>query len=457
MLSWSAQRKLIYLIGSLAVLFVLIYVPFLLFWHNAPTCSDKLQNGDETGVDCGGGCSQICIDTAVDPLVLWSRVFRVVPQVYSAVAYVENPNPNSEAPYAEYEFTFYDDAGNEIMRRTGATFIPQGQRFAVFEGVINFGTTTPARSTFSFTNIPNWRTGTALAKNIVVRNKALLREDTAPRIDATVSNQSQVYIPQAELVSIIYDALGKAVAASRTIVEDLSPGETQRVTFSWPQPFETSVSVCESPVDVALLIDRSGSMDDDGTDPPEPLTSVKAAAHLFIKQLAAEDRVSVISFDRNAQNHIATGLTFDKEEAERALDTIAITASSSSYTNIAGGLDEAVRVFDAVGSREGTRRAIVLLTDGMPTAPGESDTAAADTVQAATTARGLGLSVYAIGLGTSVDRKFLESLVSDPASYRGVVQTEDLNDIYTSLATEICARRPAVIEIIPRIPSADGL
>lgn len=453
MLSWSQQRKLLYLFGTLAVLFVLIYVPFLLFWHQTPTCSDGIQNGDETGIDCGGSCSQLCRNDAVNPVVLWTRHFRVVPNVYSAVAYLENPNPNSEAPYAEYEFVYYDAEGNELERVPGSTFIPQGKRFAVYEGVVEFKDVEPARVTFNFTKIPSWRDGKFTTSDITVRNKALLREETAPRIEATVFNQSQEYIPEAELVAIIYDSLGKAVAASQTIVEDLRPQETERVTFGWPMPFETSVSVCSSPVDVALLIDRSGSMESDGKDPPEPLTSVKQAAKLFVDQLVEDDRVAVVSFASDTTSHVNGDLSFVKDDVYKAVESINIVASSSSYTNLALGLETVSDIFTKIPSRPDTRRAIILLTDGIPTAQDDEVDPEEAATEIATTLENNGITLYAIGLGTAVNRSFLESLVSDPASYHGAAQSKDLASIYESLATEICAKKPAVIEIVPTLPA----
>lgn len=440
-----------YLVGALAVLFVFIYVPFLLFWYEAPTCFDGKQNGDETGIDCGGSCSQICRNDSTDPVVMWSRVFRVVPDVYSAVAYLENSNPTSEAPYAEYEFVFYDENGNEIERKTGATFIPQGRQFAVYEGTLRFPDKQPERVTFSFTNIPRWRDGTFNTKDIAVRNKALLREETAPRIEATVANQSNNYLDEAELVAIVYDALGKAVHASRTVVEDLRPNESEQVIFNWPMKFETSVSICSSPVDVALLIDRSGSMKEDNENPPEPLTSVKEAAQLFVDALTEEDRVSVVSFGTDATSHVPTGLTYDKSGAKLAVNSIGIIASSSSYTNLGGGIEQVLNIFDSLSQRPGTRRAIVLLTDGIPTAPGDAEDPEELTVMMSGQAQEKGVQVYAIGLGSGVNRSFLESIVSDPAGYKGATDSGDLSSIYSSIATDLCQKKPAVIEIIPKL------
>lgn len=450
MLSWTERRKIIYLIGTLAVLFVLIYVPFLLFWYEKPTCFDGKQNGDEVGIDCGGSCSQLCSNEVERPIVLWTRVFRVVPGVYSAVAYVENPNPTSEAPAVPYEFTFYDEGGNVVHTTTGATFIPQGSRFAVFEGAIPFSDTIPTRATFEIDATSSWRSGTFSSSDIVVKNKALLREATAPRIEATVTNESREYIEEAELVAIVYDALGKAVHSSRTIVEDLSPRETLRATFNWPMPFETSVSVCESPVDVALLIDRSGSMKEDNEDPPEPLTSVKEAAHAFVDALGEEDRVAIVSFGTDTTSHVSSLLTFDKENIKQSIDEITIGATTSSFTNMGGGIIQVLSIFDSVSQRPDTRRAMVLLTDGVPTAPDDEEDPEELTRVSARHALDDGINIYAIGLGSGVNRAFLESLVSDPSSYRGAARSDDLRAIYTSIATEICQKKPAVIEIIPK-------
>lgn len=57
---WALWRRIQYTIGlflSLSVVGVLIY--FINFYV-PPNCFDGLLNGEESGIDCGGGCVQIC-------------------------------------------------------------------------------------------------------------------------------------------------------------------------------------------------------------------------------------------------------------------------------------------------------------------------------------------------------------------------------------------------------------
>ena len=62
------------------------------FFHKTPTCFDGVKNQNEKGLDCGGVCTRICSGDISTPIVMWQRVFQVTPGVYSAVAYIQNPN-----------------------------------------------------------------------------------------------------------------------------------------------------------------------------------------------------------------------------------------------------------------------------------------------------------------------------------------------------------------------------
>ena len=57
MASWSSRRKLAY--GSTVILglVAIIGIPAFLVFYKAPTCFDRVMNGKESGVDCGGSCA----------------------------------------------------------------------------------------------------------------------------------------------------------------------------------------------------------------------------------------------------------------------------------------------------------------------------------------------------------------------------------------------------------------
>lgn len=246
--SWSAERKTIYLGLAFLVIVIFIAVPAFLIFYKTPTCFDGKKNGNETGIDCGGSCQILCSFEGLDPIVLWSRAFRVagIPSgggVYSAVAYIQNPNINSDA-LAAYVFKLYDASNVLIGTRENATIIPKNKVLAIFEPNIDAQSKIPARVTFEFTQKLVWRKNLQISPELVVTQKILSGETNSPRIDATVENKSTESVERIEVVAIVYDDNGNAVAASRTFVDKLDKDQSARVAFTWPLPFPATQKIC---------------------------------------------------------------------------------------------------------------------------------------------------------------------------------------------------------------------
>ena len=242
--SWSAKRKILYG-GSFILIIAIIFG--LVFWkvfYHAPTCSDGAQNGDETGVDCGGSCTLQCKSDSLSPVVLWSKIFPVSGNVYTAVAYIQNPNINSSNLKADYEFKIYDANNKVILLKQGVTSIPKNKSFAVFEVGLVLNNAAPKSADFSFTSLSSWQKDTTTPPNVSVTHSALLSSSTSPEVDGTVTNNSLTgNISSLELDAFIMDNNQNVIGASRTFVDSLAPGSSQDFVFTWPQPFLGNPSV----------------------------------------------------------------------------------------------------------------------------------------------------------------------------------------------------------------------
>ena len=239
---WVAKRKLFYGTVVFFVLALAIGVPLFLFFYKSPTCFDGKQNQNEKGIDCGGVCTKICPANIVAPIVLWQRSFMVTSGIYNAVAYIQNPNVLSKVDKVDYVFHLYDSNNVLIGERAGTTFIPANQTFAVFEAGIKTGGRVPARTSFVFTDSPlNWGQNDASYKlpTLITNNLILSGESTTPRIDVSVLNQSLQNVANLEAVAIVYDSDDNAIAASRTIVQNLAAGVSAPLVFTWPAPFSS--------------------------------------------------------------------------------------------------------------------------------------------------------------------------------------------------------------------------
>jgi VWFA-related protein len=139
----------------------------------------------------------------------------------------------------------------------------------------------------------------------------------------------------------------------------------------------------DSPLDVVLLVDASGSM-----EVTEKATNARNAAIQLIHSLGPEDRVSVYAFDRDVYQ--LTDFTQNKDEAIEALTRLEPFGSTALY--------DAVVTLSSVVIHEGFgRRAIVVTTDGVDT----SSTRTVD--EAVAKAKGVDLPVYAIRVISPVD------------------------------------------------------
>lgn len=238
---WSSRRKIIYLAIAFIFFVFLIVLPVVYFLYRTPTCFDGKKNGNETGVDCGGTCQLLCSFEGLDPIVVWSRPFKVAEGVYSAAAYIQNPNPNSET-WISYVFKLYDANNTLIGSRENRTFIPKNKVLAVFEQNINTEAKVPVRATFELTKQPVWRKTAELQPEFAVVQKSMAGETTKPRIEAMIENKSKQSVNQIEVIALVYNQAGNAIAASRTFVDRLDKDQSARIVFTWLLPFSTEES-----------------------------------------------------------------------------------------------------------------------------------------------------------------------------------------------------------------------
>lgn len=243
-MTWALRRQLLYIGIFLAVIFLVGFWLFKPYFQNPPTCSDRIQNGDETGVDCGGSCELACSFEVDEVSVLWSRVFEVLPGRYNAVAYLENHNKDAIISKIDYRFRFADENNLYIGQRVGEAFVPHGKKFAIFEPGVGVGNSKPVYTHFEFTEKPIWQ---RVPKNIIdelvlkVSDIQFTNQDVKPSLSATLTNESLFFLPEVQVVAILYDANGNAVATSQTSTERMYGEEKRELNFTWPAPIDVEI------------------------------------------------------------------------------------------------------------------------------------------------------------------------------------------------------------------------
>jgi hypothetical protein len=239
---WATERRLLYIGGIILFLAIVVALPTFFTVYRPPSCTDGKLNQGEAGVDCGGPCKNLCPTEALAPIVSWRRFFEVSPGVYSALAYIQNPNVNSIPKTAvPYSFKFYDSENVQIAERVGEVEVVPNRNTPVFEPNINVGTLVPTRVTFELGKVSEWVKIEGVYPNIVTTDPLLTRADTSPKLSGTLVNKDFVEYRRVPVIGIIYDTDGNAIAASRTVVDYIGKNDSEQFFFTWPKPFKKEV------------------------------------------------------------------------------------------------------------------------------------------------------------------------------------------------------------------------
>lgn len=445
---WAAWRRLYYGTGLASVLTVIGVIVYFTNFYTAPTCLDGRQNGDEAGIDCGGGCVQVCATEVIPPEIVWTQHFPITDGQYNVVGYVENDNQTVGTPELHYTIELLSN-GTVVAEVSDTTILPPNSVYPIFAGPIYTDGKQPVTDTRLTLEPPElWLPASAGSGQFRTRDIALQNADVDPELSVRFENTSLDPATDVEVVATIFNDQGEPLTASQTYIEEIRGRSTEDLVFTWPNPIAKTVRSCIIPTDVALGIDLSGSMNNDSADPPQPLTDTLTAASSFVTNLRSNDQVTVVSFATRAA--VTTPLTNFHTSVADAVRNLGIDATEETgFTNTVEALEKAQTELNSERHNPDARRVLVVLTDGLPTAADDADPAA----QAAATAAALqadGIEIYAIGLGEALDRAFIEQLASDSSNAFFAPESSDLDAIYREITTALCESGPTKIDVIAK-------
>lgn len=454
MMTWSQQRQMLYGGGALMVTILLLAYPLYAIFHKTPSCFDGKQNQNETGIDCGGLCSRACVEALTPLNTKWVRFFSVGGGTYDVAASIENKNDTAGIPELKYTFKLLDGSGSMIGQVSGSTFVNAREEVILFAPRVNTGGKTPVRTELVLDAHPTWlQVATDFGNRMTVRNQSLIGTDTRPQITATIVNPGPKDLSDVNVSAVVYNGRGEPVGVSSSVISTI-PGDGGNVAtkFFWPILFapKAPTSGCTAPVDIMLAIDRSGSM------VGKPLTDAKAAAEAFVEGLTSADHVGVVSFATNASDPIEHTLSGDHTQVKSAIDAIVI-GSGLQYTNLGDAIAKAHAELTSLRVRDGVKKAIVLLTDGVanrPEDPVDKSNAAYPEAFAAKEAQGVAqdaTALYVIGLGRDLNMDFLkESVASTPGDYYAAASSDELKAIYGQISEAVCKAEIFTTKVLPR-------
>ncbi|MHA2621021.1 MAG: FHA domain-containing protein [bacterium JZ-2024 1] len=190
----------------------------------------------------------------------------------------------------------------------------------------------------------------------------------------------------------------------------------------------SSADTIGEPLRVALLIDESGSMKQQGA-----MDAVKAALTGFLEDLDPAAQVRLSAFGDRV--HVISDWETPRAEAISRVNSL---SASATRTLLFDGLADVMTVLKA---EERGRRAIIVMTDGRD----EGSKLTADDV--ARSAQDLGVPLFALGFGSSADMDTLERLARLSGGWAVRAQTpKDLASFYEFVQTYLMSTLVLVYE-----------
>lgn len=281
------------------------------------------------------------------------------------------------------------------------------------------------------------------AANIETIADASTMGDWSGVVENTTQNIGRIWTDK----TVSTNDIGISGAMSATV----SKGDSDFITaLSVLSSTSNIASTSTTPLDIVLVLDASGSMDDDMTG-GKRIDALKNAANAFIDEIATQNanisdaskqhQVSIVKFAGKKSNKVGNdtyrkdGYTYNYSQVMKNMTACSETTKSSfkdtinaikpaGATNAAAGMELAQ---GQTSNRADAKKIVIFFTDGTPTTQSDfSDEVASDAISAAKAMKDAGASVYTIGIfdganpsanvnasGTSNENKFMQAASSN--------------------------------------------
>jgi uncharacterized protein YegL len=200
---------------------------------------------------------------------------------------------------------------------------------------------------------------------------------------------------------------------------------------------ECPVGAVVRPLDIMLVLDRSGSMNDpSGTGTATRMDLLKQATNTFLGQVNfSRDQVGVVQFDSGA--NIVHSLSNDRVSISNAINAM----FSSGGTAIDAGVEIARREFADRGRPE-AGHVMILFTDGITSSNARA-------LERAQQTKNEGIRLITIGLGRDdVDESLLREMASQTSDFYFVEDASELQQVYVTIAQSVTTSPVAATDVI---------
>jgi uncharacterized protein YegL len=272
--------------------------------------------------------------------------------------------------------------------------------------------------------------------NTLEDQELILNKDEGALWESSLKELVESILPP----DIIYSISIESIVTDEIIADNITNLDPNSETNYWGQAtvqdiYTISYTIIKTediPLDIVMVMDRSGSMNDiiQG-DPYNKIYYAKQAACNFVDGINITiDKVALVSFARYSQTDIS--LTHDHSLVKQKINDLV----AGGTTDIGAGINDAIQEY----GRTNASWVIILLSDGKTnTYQGYNDPIASRefALNQSEQAHELGIMIYTVGLGDKddIDEELLKEIMTERYFY--APSASQLEEIYQTIAQDL--------------------
>eukprot|EP00753_Platysulcus_tardus_P016331 PLAT5617.1.p1 GENE.PLAT5617.1~~PLAT5617.1.p1 ORF type:complete len:565 (+),score=277.21 PLAT5617.1:52-1746(+) len=217
-------------------------------------------------------------------------------------------------------------------------------------------------------------------------------------------------------------------------------------------PASGDIQQCDVAAETFILLDGSGSVDDDEYDDARKFSKLFMTTRRMSESAA---RIGVVQFATSVQRQSA--LSSDPTAVAMALDRPQLGGE----TNMVGALDLAFQELTTTG-RTSVPGAIILLTDGRQTVRRDGTKCDDNSpecqqlvIDTAAPVKAAGVRLYVLGIGGNIDEQTLKAVASQPTSEH-YMRVDNFRDLQAFLGRLLASSCTAITSVTPTRGSRSG-
>lgn len=222
MMENRTAKQILYGSGYLALIFLIAAGIYFIWLKPAPSCFDGRRNQNETGIDCGGVCSDCGLKT-LKPFEVNTVKYFPADGKTAIVAEIKNPNSAYGADYFEYRVEVYGRNGEKIKGTARRSFIYAGEIKNLFETIdVEFQNIKKAEVSLDADSV-SWAPSGDFARPSIQTRDLKIQRSPGENVSLTgfVKNNNAFGLSRARIIGFLFNPVGLIAAVSKTELENI--------------------------------------------------------------------------------------------------------------------------------------------------------------------------------------------------------------------------------------------